>query len=267
MKKYIAIAMLMAINIPAISAQTAPKESGKTPQDTTVYAGKPASKSGKAFDVVEQMPSFPGGFKALREYLNNNMRYPDEAAANKQQGRVLCTFTVEPDGSINDIGITKSVSPSLDAEAMRVVSAMPRWIPGKQAGKPVSTKYTLPITFRLQGDNTAQKTAANTSQQAKDGMVMPSFPGGLGALLQYLKNNIKYPKIAEKQGIQGRVVCAFVVERDGSITDIEVKKSVSPELDKEAVRVIKAMPRWIPGKKDGVPTRVRYSMPITFNLK
>lgn len=266
MKKYIAIAMLMAINIPAISAQTAPKESGKTPQDTTVYAGKPASRSGKAFDVVEQMPSFPGGFKALKEYLNNNMRYPDEAAANKQQGRVLCTFTVEPDGSINDIGITKSVSPSLDAEAMRVVSAMPRWIPGKQAGKPVSTKYTLPITFRLQGDSVPKTKPAKKKKENEGVTEMASFPGGKVSLLKYLKNNLKYPPAAKYYRKQGRVVCTFTVVEDGSITNIKVAQSIDPALDKEAVRVIKAMPRWNPAKENGVPVKINYFLPINFSL-
>ena len=190
------------------------------------------------------------------------MRYPDEAAANKQQGRVLCTFTVEPDGSINDIGITKSVSPSLDAEAMRVVSAMPRWIPGKQAGKPVSTKYTLPITFRLQGDS-VQKTKPAKKKKENEGVTeMASFPGGKVALLKYLKNNLKYPPAAKYYRKQGRVVCTFIVERDGTLTDIKVYKSLEPSLDEEVCRAIQSMPKWDPGRSDGQTVRVRYILPV-----
>ena len=96
---------------------------------------------------------------------------------------------------------------------------------------------------------------------------MPSFPGGPSALMQYLSSNIKYPVVAEENGVQGRVVCTFVVERDGSITDVRVVKSVDPSLDKEAVRVVKSMPKWIPGKQNGSAVRVKYTVPVTFRLQ
>ncbi len=96
---------------------------------------------------------------------------------------------------------------------------------------------------------------------------MPSYPGGMGALMQYLSNNIKYPVIAEENGIQGRVICTFIVERDGSITDVKVAKSVDPSLDKEAMRVIKSMPNWIPGKQNGSAVRVKFTLPVTFRLQ
>ena len=96
---------------------------------------------------------------------------------------------------------------------------------------------------------------------------MPSFPGGPSALMQYLSSNIKYPVVAEENGVQGRVVCTFVVERDGSITDVKVAKSVDPSLDKEAMRVVKSMPHWIPGKQNGAAVRVKYTVPVTFRLQ
>ena len=96
---------------------------------------------------------------------------------------------------------------------------------------------------------------------------MPSFPGGPSALMQFLSSNIKYPVVAEENGVQGRVVCTFVVERDGSITDVRVIKSVDPSLDKEAVRVVKSMPKWIPGKQNGSAVRVKYTVPVTFRLQ
>ena len=96
---------------------------------------------------------------------------------------------------------------------------------------------------------------------------MPSFPGGPSALMQYLSSNIKYPVVAEENGVQGRVVCTFVVERDGSITDVRVIRSVDPSLDKEAVRVVKSMPKWIPGKQNGSAVRVKYTVPVTFRLQ
>ena len=96
---------------------------------------------------------------------------------------------------------------------------------------------------------------------------MPSFPGGAGTLMQYLSSNIKYPVVAEENGVQGRVVCTFVVEKDGSITDVRVIKSVDPSLDKEAMRVVKSMPKWIPGKQNGAAVRVKYTVPVTFRLQ
>ena len=104
----------------------------------------------KVFDVVEQMPSFPGGPSALMQYLNSNIKYPVVAEENGVQGRVVCTFVVEKDGSITDVRVVKSVDPSLDKEAARVVKSMPKWIPGKQNGSAVRVKYTVPVTFRLQ---------------------------------------------------------------------------------------------------------------------
>ena len=111
---------------------------------------KPKEEENKVFDVVEQMPSFPGGMAALMAYLQKSIKYPEIAEENGIQGRVVCTFVVERDGSVTDVRVAKSVDPSLDKEAVRVVSAMPKWIPGKQNGQSVRVKYTLPVTFRLQ---------------------------------------------------------------------------------------------------------------------
>ena len=111
---------------------------------------KPKEEETKVFDVVEQMPQFPGGQQALFEYLSKNIKYPVIAEENGVQGRVIVTFVVERDGSITDVKVVKSVDPSLDKEAQRVVKAMPHWIPGKQNGPAVRVKYTVPVTFRLQ---------------------------------------------------------------------------------------------------------------------
>ena len=97
--------------------------------------------------------------------------------------------------------------------------------------------------------------------------VMPSFPGGQAALLQYLNSHVKYPVVAQENGIQGRVTISFVVERDGSITDVKVARSVDPSLDKEAARVVSSMPRWTPGKQNGSAVRVKFNVPVVFRLQ
>ena len=104
----------------------------------------------KVFDVVEEMPSFPGGQGALMSYLASNIKYPVVAQENGGQGRVIVSFVVERDGSISDVRVARSVDPSLDREAQRVVKSMPRWKPGKQNGSAVRVKYTVPVVFRLQ---------------------------------------------------------------------------------------------------------------------
>ena len=97
---------------------------------------------------------------------------------------------------------------------------------------------------------------------------MPEFPGGQQALFKYLSDNVKYPVIAQENGIQGRVICQFVVNKDGKIVDVEVVRSGGdPSLDKEAIRVIKSMPPWKPGKQRGKAVRVKYTVPVNFRLQ
>ena len=104
----------------------------------------------KVFDMVEQMPTFPGGQQELMSYLGKNIKYPTIAQENGTQGRVIIQFVVERDGSITDVRVARGVDPYLDKEAVRVVKSMPKWIPGKQNGKAVRVKFTVPVMFRLQ---------------------------------------------------------------------------------------------------------------------
>ena len=122
------------------------------------------TEDSKVFDVVDQMPAFPGGQTALFQWLSNNIKYPTVAEENGVQGRVICTFVVERDGSITDVKVVKSVDPSLDKEAGRVINSMPHWIPGKQKSKPVRVKYTLPVTFRLSGAPTKGVSTYNNKE-------------------------------------------------------------------------------------------------------
>lgn len=122
-----------------------------------------------------------------------------------------------------------------------------------------------------ESDYSSDETALNEESSYSDGNsindreeVMPEFPGGPQALMDYLKANVIFPKIAEEEGIQGKVVVSYVIDVDGSVTDVQVVQSVHPALDKEAMRVVKNMPKWIPGKQDGKAVQVKYSLPINF---
>ena len=127
----------------------AEKKADTSETNTAVGTFEPVQ--GDVFDVVEEMPQYPGGPQALFKFLGENVQYPAEAEKAGIQGRVIATFVVEKDGSISQPTIVKSVDPLLDAEAIRVISAMPNWIPGKQNGKVVRVKYTVPLSFNLDG--------------------------------------------------------------------------------------------------------------------
>ena len=120
--------------------------------------------------------------------------------------------------------------------------------------------YVAPVVEEEEEEEAAQQIFTVVEKQ-------PEFPGGMAELMKFLAKSIKYPVIAQENGIQGRVVCSFVVNRDGSIVDIQVMRGVDPSLDKEAVRVIGTMPKWKPGEQRGKPVRVRFILPVQFRLQ
>lgn len=133
MKKLILMSMMAVLCIMTMSAQK------------TVVS----QKSQKVYDTVDQMPEFAGGMSALIDYLSTNIKYPQDAIKQNLSGRVLVMFVVETDGSVSNVKVAKNVFPSLDAEAVRVVKAMPKWIPGRHKGKIVRVNYAVPIVFSI----------------------------------------------------------------------------------------------------------------------
>lgn len=216
----------------------------------------------QVFTVVEKMPSFPGGDAELLKYIATNIKYPKESQDNGEQGRVICSFIVGRDGSVNNPEVLRGVTPLLNEEAVRVINTMPRWNPGMQRGKAVAVKYTVPITFRLKSPvvETKEETLAVVD-------VMPQYPGGDRELLKFIAQSIKYPTDAQEAGVQGRVICSFVVDKKGNIVEPKIIRGIDPSLDAEALRVIGMMPRWTPGRQDGKAVRVLYTVPITFRLQ
>ena len=279
------------------------KEEKETVVDHLILIGKPkhnekegnieVERAEEVFQVVENMPEFPGGNAELMKFLAKNIKYPAEAQQKGEQGRVMVQFVVGKDGKLSDIEIMRSISPTLDAEAIRVIKAMPTWKPGTQRGQAVAVKYTIPISFRLQGSKGDDKPVASDIQvvsvtkannenskpiptdPVKDSngeevfMVvekMPEFPGGTAELMKFLQQNIKYPEQARKDSIQGRVIVQFTIKKTGEVSNTTVIRSVSPELDAEAIRVINAMPLWTPGEQKGEPVNVKFTLPIQFRL-
>lgn len=229
------------------------------------------------YDAIPPTPCFPDGPQAMSQYITDHLQYPESAKKDSIQGNVYVSFNVENEGTLTDIKVIRSVSPELDNEACRLVNSMPKWIPVMKDGAPTSARYILPVRFSL-GDTNKQlgnlqsvkrtKTSKGGKTILPDSIdAMPSFPNGQQALFKFLSKNIKYPVKAEEKRIQGHVIIGFVVDVDGSLTDIKVIMHIDPLLDKEATRVVKNMPRWIPGKLDGIPVRVEYTLPITFRLQ
>ncbi len=159
--------------------------------------GSTPKQTNGIYDVVEQMPQFPGGPAALMEYLSKNVHYPEEAHKNGIQGRVIATFVVEKDGSITEARVVRSVDKLLDAEALRVLSAMPNWIPGRQNGEPVRVQYTVPITFNLQGDAkpaTEEKYILEIDGKVVDDSEIANIPPGEVANMEVVKAENGHPK-------------------------------------------------------------------------
>ena len=234
--------------------------------------------------VVEEMPEFPGGMQQCMYFLSTNIKYPEEAIQKNIEGRVIVQMVIKKDGSIADAKVVRHVDPLLDAEALRVVNLMPKWKPGKVKGEAVNVKYTLPVWFRLSLPDTKTKDSTYVKggveytvlkvkeQKDENGVyhicdVMPEFPGGMAACMKFLAENINYPEDCKKGGIQGCVIAQITIEKDGSISQTKIMRSVHPSLDKEALRVINSMPKWIPGKHEGQNVACRYTFPVLFKLK
>ena len=243
------------------------------------------------YQIVDEMPQFQGGEARVIKYVADNVVYPAKAKEDGIEGRVFISFIIEKDGSVSNAKVVRGIGGGCDEEAIRVISAMPKWKPGRKNGKPVRVSYMMPIHFKIGEKGVHIKTEDQDHRweyqtPGKVGKVekviqngpdengvyqvveeMPQFPGGENALVDFVAKNIVYPKEAQEKGISGRVFVSFIVEKDGSISNVDVKRGIGSGCDEEAVRVISAMPKWKPGKMKGEPVRVSYMMPITYKLQ
>lgn len=226
--------------------------------------------NGIPYVIVEQKPTFNGGdAKDFSKWVNSQIIYPEDAKASGAQGRVIVQFTVEPDGSLSNVDVLKSSgTPSLDAEAVRVVSSSPKWEPGRQEGNAVRVVYSYPIVFR----NNAPKPKPVSDDEAIPFQLVeqkPSFNGGdANEFSMWVNSHIKYPEDAKKNGITGRVTLQYSIEADGRIADVKVLRSSGDKaLDAEALRVVSMSPKWKPGMQKGNPVRVTYTFPVIFQLR
>lgn len=209
----------------------------------------------RVFKYVEQMPEPEYD---VQKYLSENIYYPDDAYALNINGKVLIEFIVMEDGSITNARIVKSVYPPLDSEALRVVSRMPGWKPGRQNGKAVNIYFTVPITFNRHYE----------PQFAGEILSYPEHMPGAGYDLdRFFRKKTRYPRTAKKQHIEGTVNVLIKVDAEGKVIDAKVINSVHHDIDEEALRLVRVMPGWEPGKQNGKAVEVLYNLPIVFKLK
>ena len=151
---------------------------------------------------------------------------------------------------------------------------MPKWKPGKQKGQAVNVQFAIPVTFRIPAEKTPKDTPAKTTtQKPVSGKVYdmaqqaPEFPGGENALMAFLSKNVKYPKEAFENKIEGKVLVEMIIDKEGNTTQARISKGTNPYLDKEALRVANSMPKWKPGRENGQAVNVKYTFPIQFKLQ
>lgn len=258
-------ALLFALLPLTISAQTQ-DSIPKTPNRGKVQA---------TADGLAKQAEFPGGTEIMKAYIRRELKYPEELAKKNMEGRVTLQFMIMPDGSIDSIRPLRTAHPLFTEEAIRVIQSMPWWSPAIDTlGNAVASVCTLPISFQLQSPQTKEQNLQQTTvppiQQPDSARIIieqkPSFPGGQAGLMEYIRQNLHYPQNAVKEKIQGRVIVSFFIGTTGEIEEIEVVKSPHKWLSEEAIRLVKKMPKWEPGLKEGEPVRVKYLLPLTFKL-
>lgn len=239
------------------------------------------------YKQVDVSPTFKGGKEALSEYFDKNLIYPREAKENNVSGVVWASFIVNKDGSVSAIKIFKSLGHGCDEVVKETLENM-QWNPGEKDDKTVRTRMFIPVKFSpgekpqsmlasrgaqpvfSDSINFAQDETKASQPQGKDYYAVvdqqPQFPGGEKARMQYFINTIEYPQEARQKGVDGTVYVQFIVEKNGSISNVKVLRGIGGGCDEEALEVVKNMPGWEPGKNDGKPVRTQFNMPIQFNL-
>lgn len=230
------------------------------PGDTTIYT------------VTDSMPLFPGGTEALKKYLAEHTRYPVSGMEKEINGKVYIRFVVEKDGTLSGFQAVKEIAGERDftVEALRVARSMPFWFPAYNKGLPVRCYMYIPVKF-VSAPKPAHRDTLSRTDYAPlvNPEVQAMFPGGDPAMKKYLDSNLVYPRYCLETEAKGTVYISAMVETDGSLTEIKVEKGIKecPDLAKEALRLVKNMPRWIPGTYNGTVVRMKMNIPVRFVLR
>ena len=249
-------AVLFGISVTLIACSEQIVETSTPAPDEQI--GK-AAQDADVFIIVEEMPSIVGGLQSIQE----NLVYPESAMTAGVEGRVIIQFVVDKNGDVQQPVVVRGVESSLDAAALRAVEVA-KFEPGRQRGEAVDVKMSLPITFKLPGgSDSASRSAASqrVDGQADGDVTMPELIGGLASIQQ----EMTYPQTAKESGVEGRVIVEFTVDKEGRVIDAQIVRGVGSGLDAEALRVVEKS-LFDPGRKDGEPTEVKLTLPVTFKL-
>jgi beta-lactamase regulating signal transducer with metallopeptidase domain len=224
---------------------------------------------------VSEKPTFPGGIEKFYQFVGANFKTPSEP---NLKGKIYITFIIEKDGSLSEFKILRDIGYGTGAEAIRVLKLSPKWIPGKIDGNPVKVMYSLPITIQSNNSKNVKEENPNTppkiisqsveTKTIEDNEILsfaeisekPTFPGGIEKFYQFVGANFKTPS---QPNLKGKVYITFIIEKDGSLSNYKTLRDIGYGTGEEAIRVLKLSPKWIPGKIDGNPVKVMYSLPIT----
>lgn len=209
----------------------------------------------------------------IYDYIAKNISYPASLTKNIN-GRIVTSMVIDEEGKVTDITVFQNLSPAIDSEILRVLSGMPKWIPAQLNGNPV--KLNIVLLTAISADATAKTIRASkynypSSPQPNENTIFnavqepPTYPNGETTFHQYLDKNIVYPSSDLKNKSEGKVYMSFVIEKDGTLTDIKAIRSPSQEITNECLRVLKDY-KFIPGKQNGKTVRVAYMIAINFNL-
>jgi len=229
MKKIVFVAFILISAVSFLKAQKSDGCSAATIEDTIVT-------------FAEEMPQFQYGEEARVKFINDNICYPESACENSIEGKVVVQFIINKQGKISNVEALTHKGWGLEEEAIRIVKQMPDWIPGKQNGKPVNVRYTMPVVFRLSQPQLNNQVVHRADEN-------PQYKGGHKEMEKFVRENFKYPE----QTIKGVVMLIVLIDSTGIINDVCIRKSFYKEFDEEAIRVVWMMPPWIPGKEKGKP--------------
>ncbi len=243
--------------------------------DLHVEQTNPPKFTGRIVEKPDIDPMFVGGSRAMESFIASSLRYPREAAEQEIQGLVVYDFVVELDGTLSDFEIMHRAHPLLDEEALRIIKSMPPWRPAVYQGKNVRARQYVPMYFKLnkgvyRSTSTAQKRKAMPLDPNEEIFTivdqMPEFPTGEDGLGRFIAEFVKYPPRAREDGVQGRILCSFIIRKDGTVSNIEVIDGLDNDLDNEALRVLSMMPKWTPGKNGNKAVSVKCILPIDFKI-
>ena len=244
----------------------------------------PAPSATQVYDSVAQ-PAVPlGGTEKYAQFLADHQKYPASAMQKGTQGTVKVSFVVEKTGTVNEVKVENPVAPELDAEAIRLIKSAPHWTPAKHRNQVVRQRVVVPVSFVMSPGSTvevggpakerpittsAADIAASANPNARP-VVAPDRPtqpvGGNQAFFDWVEKNQQYPLLARQRKIEGKVMVEFVVQTDGSLTDARVIRKMGSGLDEEAIRLIKASPKWEPASFQGKPIKQKMVLPVLFQL-